>query len=206
MNELRALINQLEISNSNEVPILQKINELFLTELMINIEEGLVLYPTEVETYYNHVTKFPDSSVHMNELQQNHFGKFYFHRKGKEKKNAILFWNYGGIDVCISSGNYYLSVLIRSAIINSEEKPISGPCRLLWEVVDRVCKEDNIQKLSEDNVATLNQLEEKIVLAEKDNNDKRKFNFISVTKRKGIHRGDYIDAPLRSFIATVPNL
>jgi hypothetical protein len=200
MNELRELISQLETSNGNEVLILQKINELFLTKLMISIKEDLVLYPTEVEVYYNHVTRFPDSCVHMNELQQNHFGKLYFHRKRKKKENAILFWNYGGIDVCISSGNYYLSILIRSARFNSEEKPIPGPCKLLWEVVDWVCNEDNIQKLSEENTATLNQLEEKVVLVETDNNDIRRVNSISVTKRTGIHKGDYVETPLRSII------
>lgn len=200
MNELKELINQLETSNGNEVFILQKINELFLTKLMISIKEDLVLYPTEVEAYYNHATSFPDSCVHMNELQQNRFGKLYFHRKGKKKENAILFWNYGGIDVCISSGSYYLSILIRSARINSEEKPISGPCKLLWEVADRVCNEDNIQKLSEENTATLNQLEEKVVLVAADNNDRRRVNSISVTKRTGIHKGDYVEAPLRSII------
>lgn len=200
MNELGELISQLETSNGNEMFLLQKINELFLTKLMISLKEDLVLYPTEVEAYYNHVTRFPDSSVHMNELQQNHFGKLYFHRKGKKKENAILFWNYGGIDVCISNGNYYLSILIRSARINSEEEPISGPCKLLWEVADWVCNEENIQKLSEENTATLNQLEEKVVLVETDINDIRRVNSISVTKRIGIHKGDYIEAPLRSII------
>lgn len=200
MNELRELISQLETSNGNEVFILQKINELFLTKLMISIKEDLVLYPTEVEAYYNHVTRVPDSCVHMNELQQNHFGKLYFHRKGKKKENAILFWNYGGIDVCLSGGNYYLSILIRSARINSEIKPISGPCKLLWEVVDWVCNEDNIQKLSEENTATLNQLEEKVVLVETDNNEMRTVASIFVTKRIGIYKGDYVEVPLRSFI------
>ena len=201
MNELKELINQLETSNGNEVFILQKINELFLTKLMISIKDDLVLYPTEVEAYYNHAKSFPDPCVHMNELQKNRFGKLYFHRKGKKKENAILFWNYGGIDVCIStSDNYYLSILIRSARINSEEKPISGPCRLLWKVVDWVCNEDNIQKLSEENTATLNQLEEKVILVAADNNDNRKVYSISVTKRTGIHKGDYVEAPLRSVI------
>ncbi|MBP1593922.1 MAG: hypothetical protein H6Q12_940 [Bacteroidetes bacterium] len=42
--------------------------------------------------------------------------------------------------------------------------------------------------LSENNTATLNQLEERIVLVEKDNNDKRKIDSICVTKRTGIYR------------------
>ena len=48
MNELRELINQLETSNGNEVFTLQKINELFLTKLMISIKEDLVLYPARI--------------------------------------------------------------------------------------------------------------------------------------------------------------
>lgn len=201
MDELKRLIYELETSNENEITILQRINKLFLTKLMIRINDTLVLYPTEVEAYYNNATKFSDMCVHNNKLQKNHLGKLYFHRKGETKENKILFWNYGGIDVCISNNNsYYLSILIRSAIINSDERSISGPCRLLWKTVDLVCKEDNIQKLSEENSSTLNQIEDKVVLVETDNNDKRIINSISNAERIGIHKGNYIKSPLRSFI------
>ena len=42
------------------------------------------LYPIELESYFYRAGVFEDPYVHTNELQANHFGELYVHRRGKE--------------------------------------------------------------------------------------------------------------------------
>ena len=111
------------------IPILQKINEYFLRNYEIHIDENLIIRPIETEIYFANTNGCYDGMCHMNELQkgfikdengkaEERFGKLYFHRyKNSTTSNLCR----GGVDVCISnSEKYYLSILIRGAYINNQ--------------------------------------------------------------------------------------
>lgn len=130
--ELKRLVNKLvEQKDKDEiVKQLQKINECFLQNYIIKIND-LKIYPVEVEIYYyNNNGIFRDGNCHKNELQQYkvenkdsekifRFGKLYFHRRGKLKDHNISICS-GGFDVCVAnSDGYFLSILIRSAYFNN---------------------------------------------------------------------------------------
>ena len=131
---------------------LQKINECFLQNVIIKINNRLEIYPVEVEIYYyDNKGIFQDGNCHQNALQKNNFGKLYFHRKlnrttkkrSKEKETLIDTSYYGGVDVCISkSEDYYLSILIRSAYIknrnNKENEFKSGIHRIVNTITDEL--------------------------------------------------------------------
>lgn len=149
MDKIRILVNELRNKEKDEqVKILQKINKLLLTEYIVNIGNNFKIYPIEVEAYYcNKESSFEDDTVHKNELQKNRYGKLYFHRKGGDENNKILFFR-SGIDICLSDGNYYYGVLIRSAIINSEPTIINGPQLLAQKVYKCICGDENLINLS----------------------------------------------------------
>ncbi len=114
ITDLVSKLSKLEKEDTSKdeiVKILQQINYLFLnTELKIN---GITIIPLETEIYYHNEkqkTIFEDRMIHKDKLQKNHFGKPYFHRYG--------------VDICLSDGDYYLSVLLRTVKINN--KIISG--------------------------------------------------------------------------------
>jgi hypothetical protein len=135
---------KIKMFREEQVKILQEINRLVLTEYMIKIDEGFCLYPIEVEAYYHEEFIFPDSSVHQHELQKCRFGQLYFHRAGRKKENAFLF-DGGGVDICLSSGNFYFGVLIRSAWINDETEPVCGPGLLTRRIVQHLSNETKIE-------------------------------------------------------------
>lgn len=102
---------------------LQKINDLFLTQYKLHID-NIDIIPLETEIYYHKDNQaFEDKMIHKNELQKNRFGQLYFHRYKKKDRNDetnTINITRGGVDICISKGNYYLSILLRMAIINKE--------------------------------------------------------------------------------------
>lgn len=170
-----------------QVKVLQKINHLILTEYMIKIGD-LHLYPIEVEAYYYKELSFPDTTVHRNELQKNHFNQLYFHRAGRKEDSSLLY-DEGGIDICLSLGDYYFGVLIRSARVNVEEKPICGPGLLTRRIVAHICKkEDGIIQITDEERSIIRtweeETEEVLVQAEDDKRDKE---FILNGKRWGIN-------------------
>lgn len=139
------------IDTKTIIPILQKVNEYFLKNCEIYID-NLTIYPIETEIYFVN-DRFHDGMCHMNELQKGfiedengekkeRFGKLYFHRIkdkyiqckikwGQRKKDPIDFKR-GGVDVCLSCDeNYYLSILIRSAFINGK----------LFSGINNICRE-----------------------------------------------------------------
>lgn len=121
MDELKKLVENLEKENDEkkQEKILQNIGKLLLTEYIIQIG-NLTIKPLLVEAYYYN-SNFKDNSVHAaNESnantyelararQENNFGKLYVHYGTKD-----------GIDVVLSNGKYYLSFLIKNALINNE--------------------------------------------------------------------------------------
>ena len=117
----------LEIKEENLIAKqLQKINDLFLTQYKLHIYDNIDIIPLETEIYYHNEDPkniFKDKMIHKNELQKNRFGQLYFHRYKKKDRNDetnTINITRGGVDICISEGNYYLSILLRMAIINKE--------------------------------------------------------------------------------------
>jgi len=204
MKELRKLVEELEqaLDEKSIIAKLHDINAMILTKCKLKVDDTYILYPTEVEAYFFKDPEFKDECVHCNELQSgesDRFGKLYFHRKGKSKDSEIRFYNYTGMDVCLSlDKSYYLGVLIRNAYINSDA--LCGPSRLVWAVADHICNEDNRKKLSQEQKKKICKLEDQSVLLQTDAKDKRIVNPLFVTHRKGITKGDYKNSDLRSFI------
>ena len=137
MKTLKESVHTLVLTaeKGKQAEILRQINRMFLREYMIQLDAAFRLYPIEAEAYYYNESNFPDTTVHRNDLQKNRFGKLYFHRAGRSGDTAFLY-DRGGVDVCLSCGNYYLGILIRSAWINSEARPVCGPgllCRRMLE-------------------------------------------------------------------------
>lgn len=121
MKNLEELVENLEKENDEkkQEKILQNIGKLLLTEYIIQIND-LIIKPLLVEAYYYN-SNFKDNSVHAAKesnantyklakaRQENNFGELYVHYGTKD-----------GIDVVLSNGKYYLSFLIKNALINNE--------------------------------------------------------------------------------------
>lgn len=122
MEKLEKLVKELEkesIEEKERVKILQDIGKLLLTEYIIQIDD-LIIKPLLVEAYYYN-SNFKDDSVHAanksnantyklaRARQENNFGELYVHYGTKD-----------GIDVVLSNGKYYLSFLIKNALINNK--------------------------------------------------------------------------------------
>lgn len=128
MDKLEALVNSLEKQpprgkNEKIVKKLQEILEIFLRNYYVEFG-AFRIDPILVEAYYyNAEQNFKDESVHAarnengkiathaRERQKNNFGKLYIHNI--KAKND-------GLDVCLSKGDYYFSILIKNAIINGK--------------------------------------------------------------------------------------
>lgn len=157
-----------------QIKMLQEINRLLLTEYMLEISENFRVYPIEVETYYYNEKSFPDTCVHKNDLQKKRFGKLYFHRASSMKEDSFLY-DRGGFDVCLSDNdNYFLGILIRSAWINCEEKPICGPGLLTRRVIKHISQNDKIINLTDDEKSLIRTLEDKDSILVYASDDKRK--------------------------------
>lgn len=121
MDELKRLVENLaeEKNEKKQEKILQNIGKLLLTEYIIQIG-NLTIKPLLVEAYYYN-SNFKDKSVHAanksnantyklaRARQENNFGELYVHYGTKD-----------GIDVVLSNGKYYLSFLIKNALINNK--------------------------------------------------------------------------------------
>lgn len=172
MEALKNLVCQLEKENNKkkQIKILQEISKILLTEFKIG---DISIKPILVESYYYHQGKFDDNNTHgygdnkkdkmCRELQSNRFNQLYFHRKG-----------YGGVDICLSMGDYCLSFLIKVAVINGEVYKQKGiKDKLMIESIGDMEKLKNILKYT--------------------NNKKKLFVCIP---RKNTHKGDFAQAPL----------
>ncbi len=130
MDNLETLVNDLEKiaaeGKKDEEKIVKKLQEILETFLRnYYVEFGTFkIDPILVEAYYyNDEQNFKDESVHAarnekgkiathaRERQKNNFGKLYIH-------NVIT--KNDGLDVCLSKGNYYFSILIKNAVINDK--------------------------------------------------------------------------------------
>ncbi|KAA6348775.1 hypothetical protein EZS27_003753 [termite gut metagenome] len=190
---------QITSSKLEQVNVLQEINTLFLTQYMLEIDTNFQLYPIEVEAYYYNEMNFRDTCVHQNELQKN-FDKLYFHRAGQKKDSAFLY-DKGGVDVCLSEEeNCFFGILIRSAWINNEEKPICGPGLLTRRIVEHICNDHTITKITEKEATEIRKLEDKSIIINAQN-DKRKKEPIFESTRFNIKADkEYSPYKLRSLI------
>lgn len=135
-------INQIGIvGNYMRVKQLQKISEMLLNEYVIKIG-NMTIEPLLIEAYYYHKGKFEDTSVHAakdstaptyelaRKRQKNNFGKLYVHYGTKD-----------GIDIVLSLGDYYLSFLIKNALVDGEWTTQCGVSKKLCEEkCDRFCE------------------------------------------------------------------
>lgn len=182
MDKLRELVENLEKEHDEkkQEKILQNIGKLLLTEYIIQIG-NFTIKPLLVEAYYYN-SNFKDNSVHAaNEStantyelararQEDNFGKLYVHYGTKD-----------GIDVILSNGKYYLSFLIKNALINNEfatqckvSKILCGNC----DYIDKCDKGINCKYYDETNI-----------LKHKDNIENTEIVFV---KRKGL-KNEYKD-------------
>ena len=102
--QLLELVQSLEVESNqrSQIKILQSVGDLLISSFCIQIQGLPRILPLWVEAYYYHPEKFMDTSCHQSEMQKNRYGKLYFHKRG-----------YGGIDLCLSRGDYCLSWLIK---------------------------------------------------------------------------------------------
>lgn len=142
LKDLKNLVKKLEIETDNEIQILQEIGAKLINEYEIKVGD-LTIRPLLVEAYYHNENKFPDISVHAanpstaptyelaHERQKNHFGELYVHFGKKD-----------GLDVVLSNGEYYLSYLIKNALINGE---FASQCKIS-EILCGKCNKCNNAK------------------------------------------------------------
>jgi hypothetical protein len=112
IKDLKLKVKKLEEERdlNKQEEILQEINEMLLTEYVIKISDNFIIEPLRVEAYYFHKGKFEDFNSHCSEKQKNRFGKLYLHKKGR-----------GGVDICLSDGNFFLSFLIKNSLIKGKD-------------------------------------------------------------------------------------
>jgi 3-methyladenine DNA glycosylase Mpg len=181
---------QVTSSKLEQVNVLQEINTLFLTQYMLEIDANFRLYPIEVEAYYYNETNFRDTCVHQNELQKN-FDKLYFHRAGQKKDSAFLY-DKGGVDVCLSEEeNCFFGILIRSAWINNEEKPVCGSGLLARRIVKHICNDDTITKITEKETIEIRKLEDKSIIVNAQNDKRKKDSIVFKSTRVGINTNNH---------------
>lgn len=121
MDKLRELVENLEKENDEkkQEKILQNIGKLLLTEYIIQIG-NLTIKPLLVEAYYYN-SNFKDNSVHA--ANESNANTYELARARQENNLGKLYVHYGtkdGIDVVLSNGKYYLSFLIKNALINNK--------------------------------------------------------------------------------------
>lgn len=145
------------------IPILKTINKYFLKSCEIYIDD-LEIYPIETEIYFVN-DWFHDGMCHMNNLQKQHFGQLYFHRY---KNSTTINLCRGGVDLCISDGNYYLSILIRSAFINGIF--FSGITKIREKIITNIIRKET-EKIDEEDIKKIKGKEAEIKLSCNRNKD-----------------------------------
>lgn len=135
MEELESLVADLRKQDNPETVIksLQKIMEVLLTKYAIKLDD-MIVQPLLLESYYydwadkqnppgknDRAGRFLDDNCH-GAPEQKDFMKLYFHKTG-----------YGGVDLCLSDGPYYLSFLIKCACVNN------GPICSQTALCDTLC-------------------------------------------------------------------
>lgn len=107
MEDLKELVKELENTSDPkaQIGILQEIGAKLINEYEIRVGD-FTIEPLLVEAYY-YTDKFQDDNSHNETEQRNHYGKLYFHKNGR-----------GGVDICLSRGEYALSFLLKCSCVN----------------------------------------------------------------------------------------
>ena len=122
MEDLKKLVEKLEYANDQktQIRILQEIGAKLINEYEIHVG-NLKMEPMFVEAYYYHKGKFEDNSVYAAKEKED---KSVLYARSRQQKNwgkLFIHCNDWGIDVCLTdSGDYYLSYLIKNALVNGE--------------------------------------------------------------------------------------
>ena len=155
-----------EILAERVVISLQRMMNAFLSECQLKIN-GEIVEPLQVEAYYRNGCQFDDENVHGCPAQKNNFGKLYFHKVGR-----------GGVDICLSNGDYHLSLLLKTSRIG-----------------DEILTQTKLAKRFPVEIRA--KLENKMVLEERPN---PKAGPVFFTKRKGLVRDTFKDEKLGAII------
>lgn len=103
LNELTEIKTNDNIAKKLIEKKLQQIIELLISKYAIKIGD-ITIKPIVVEAYYKNEI-FDDKYTHDSPRQKNNIENIYIHEKGR-----------GGIDLCLSDGNYALSFLIKNSV------------------------------------------------------------------------------------------
>jgi len=127
--ELQEAVRQLEAAwdTGTQLALLQRLNDLLLTRFCLRLGGDATLLPLWVEAYYYHPGKFEDESTHRSPKQVGRFGRLYLHTKG-----------WGGVDICLSMGDYYLSCLLKYTLAEGVFLSQLG----LRSLVKDLCRQD----------------------------------------------------------------
>lgn len=121
MEDLKELVIKLENTSDTEaqIGILQEIGAKLINEYEIWVGD-LTIEPLLVEAYYYHKGNFEDNSVYAAKKED----KAVLYARSRQQKNLgklFIHYNDWGIDVCLTdSSDYYLSYLIKNALVNGE--------------------------------------------------------------------------------------
>lgn len=138
-NMMIDLIRELgqETDHGKMVCMMQQTMKLLLTHYAVNVC-GITVYPLETESYFMRKGVFEDCYVHDNDLQMNHFGRLYIHRRGRSAAASYKADNRVCMGICLSdSDTYYYSTLVRSAVM-SDGTMIFGPNNVLTRIVQQI--------------------------------------------------------------------
>lgn len=148
MDELEKLVRELEAEKDkeHEVETIEKLIEKKLQEIGAKLIKeyevkvgSLIIKPLLVEAYYYN-ENFRDDSAHAanpsnantyklaRHRQKNHYGELYVHYGTKD-----------GIDIVLSNGDYYLSFLIKNALVYTVESPQCANWAKQCKVSEMLC-------------------------------------------------------------------
>lgn len=157
LKDLDGLVSQLVNESNKQVEKLQEILKDFLNNYYIEFGK-FKIEPLLIEAYYSNKDKnFIDEAVH---AARNENGKIATHARERQKDNfgKLYIHNFknknDGLDICLSKGTYYFSVLVKNAIINGKEfatqsqvsKIICDECQKCNEVPKCIYYNDSVLK------------------------------------------------------------
>ena len=151
LNDLEETTDEKQIENK-----LQEILKAFLSNFYVEFGT-FKIDPILIEAYYYDKHKFPDSAVH---AARNENGKTTTHARERQKDNFKKLYIHNiitkndGLDVCLSKGDYYFSILIKNAIINDKyfatqsevSKIICDKCQSCDEVPNCIYYQESVLK------------------------------------------------------------
>lgn len=137
--ELQQILAELSVAEEREKieQLLQDTLQQLLCCYKISVC-GIDVFPIEVESYFYRQGIFEDPYVHSNELQMNHFGELYIHRRGRRSTDPYKMDNRVCMGISLSTADtYYYSALVRSALF-ADGTSLFGPNTVLTHLMQQV--------------------------------------------------------------------